>query len=155
MSVEHSLTLDNGKDSMEIKVNIKNVSAVDFTGANYFLQVAITEKDIRFPKQAATNGEIEFSNVMRKMVPNASGTKLVDRFAPGATTTIPFKVAKPAYHYSLKHFGVVAFVQNNATPGADAQSVFQPADSFAVEPQGTPYYDVSMTLAIVKNRVSI
>jgi hypothetical protein len=154
MSVEHSLTLDNGKDSLEITVNIKNVSSTDFTGASYFLQVAITEKDIRFPKQAATNGEIEFSNVMRKMVPNASGTKLVDPIAPGATKTITFKVAKPAYIYSLNQLGVVAFVQNNATTGADAKSVIQAAESFAVEPKGTPYYDVAMTLATVKNRIS-
>lgn len=153
LTVTHNVTLDAGKDSIEINVSIKNVSAADFTGANYVLQVAITEDEIRFPRQAATNGETEFSHVMRKMVPNQNGTKLVTAIAPGATQDFKFKLVLPAYTYSVNEIGVVAFVQNAATSGANPRTVFQSAVSKPKLAQGN-YLDVNIISGEMKNRVN-
>jgi len=151
MTVNHEVILAAGKDSMTITVDIKNVSASDFTGANYVLQTVITESKIRFPRQAATNGETEFSHVMRKMIPNQTGTRITEAIASGATKSYTFKVAVPAYIYSVNELSVVAFVQNAATSGVGAREVFQAGYSAPKQAQGN-YFDVQILSGTMKNR---
>lgn len=150
INVDHKLLLgSNGaKDSMEIIVAIKNVSATNFNNANYVLQTAIIERQIRFSKQAASNGEFEFYNVMRKMIPSAAGTKILDTIAAGATKIVSFKVSIPAYIYSYSEIGVVAYVQNNL---ASSKEVIQTGIS---EPKAitSPYTDLSLEAINFANR---
>ena len=152
MSVEHDIVFgtNGAKDSMNIKVSIKNVSSSDFSNANYVLQTAIIEKEIRFAKQAATNGEVEFHNVMRKMIPSATGTKITDVIAAGATKVISFKVPVPTYIYSYTELGVVAYVQNNLT---SSKEVIQTGVS---EPKAIqiPYADLSMESITVTDKTN-
>ncbi len=149
LTVDHKVTLETGKDSIEINISIKNVSSTDFTGANYVLQTVITEEEIKFPRQAATNGETEFSHVMRKMIPNASGTRITQAIAPGQTQDFRFKVPLPAYLYSVNQIAVVAFVQNAAT---SSKEIFQSAHSAPKAPEGN-FLDVAMIKGTMKNRV--
>ncbi len=150
INVNHNLLLgSNGaKDSMEINVAIKNVSASNFNNANYVLQTAIIEREIRFSKQAATNGETEFHNVMRKMIPSAAGTKILDTIAAGATKLVSFKVPIPAYIYSYSELGVVAYVQNNL---ASSKEVIQTGVS---EPKAITglYTDLSLESINITNK---
>ncbi|MBK9270946.1 MAG: T9SS type A sorting domain-containing protein [Saprospiraceae bacterium] len=152
LNVNHEVTLDAGKDSMSINVDIKNVSSVDFTGTNYVLHTVITESKIRFPRQAATNGEIEFSHVMRKMIPNQSGTRLTTAITPGETKSFSFRVPVPSYIYSVNELSVVAFVQNAVVSGAGAREVFQAAYSAPKQAQGG-YFDINLISGTMKNRV--
>lgn len=101
MHVDHLVILGTGgaKDSMDITIDIKNVSGSDFVNSNYVLHTVIAEELIRFPKQAATNGETEFHTVMRKMIPSAAGFKFTETIAPGATKTIKYRAAVPTYIY--------------------------------------------------------
>ncbi|HMW38432.1 MAG: T9SS type A sorting domain-containing protein [Saprospiraceae bacterium] len=150
IKVTHNVILGTGgaKDSMEINVDIKNVSSSDFSNANYVLQTAIIEELIRFPKQAATNGETEFHVVMRKMLPSAAGTKITDVIAPGATKTVTFKAAVPTYIYSYKELAVVAYLQNNT---ASSKEIIQTGISEPKTINGL-YYDVAADGKII-NRV--
>ncbi|MBK7231176.1 MAG: Omp28-related outer membrane protein [Saprospiraceae bacterium] len=152
MTVNHEVILEAGKDSMTITVDIKNVSASDFTGANYVLHTVMTESKIRFPRQAATNGETEFSHVMRKMIPNQTGTRITTAIASGETKSYSFKVAVPSYIYSINELSVVAFVQNAATSGANPREVFQAGYSAPKQAQGN-YFDVNIISGTMKNRV--
>ncbi|MEO6189537.1 MAG: T9SS type A sorting domain-containing protein, partial [Saprospiraceae bacterium] len=151
LSVDHIVILGVGgaKDSMNITINIKNVSGVDFSNKNYVLQTCIIEDLIKFPKQAATNGETEFDVVMRKMLPSAAGTKLLDTIAPGATKTITMKVPVPTYIYSYKELGVVAYVQNNT---ASSKEVIQAALSKAKAVNGV-YYDIALNSGTISGKV--
>lgn len=132
---------NGAKDSMDITVEIKNVSTTNFSNANYVLQTVIIEENIRFPKQAATNGETEFHTVMRKMLPSASGTKITDVIEPGKSKIITFKAAVPTYTYSYKEVAVVAFLQNNL---ASSKEVIQAAIS-EPKPITAKYYDLAIT----------
>ncbi|MCC6816030.1 MAG: T9SS type A sorting domain-containing protein [Saprospiraceae bacterium] len=140
--VNHEVILGTGgaKDSMEITISVKNVSGADFGNSNYVLQTCIVEDLIRFPKQAATNGETEFHTVMRKMIPSAAGNKFLDTLADGASKEIKYKVAVPTYIYSYKELGVVAFLQNNQ---ASSKEILQAAISHPKTINGI-YNDVAI-----------
>ncbi|HAG05611.1 MAG TPA: hypothetical protein DCG68_02000, partial [Cryomorphaceae bacterium] len=56
-----------------------------------------------------------FYSVMRKMLPNASGTSLADTWAAGASQTFTFAVPLPTYIANLGEVAVVAFVQDNSS----------------------------------------
>ncbi|MEP7195591.1 MAG: T9SS type A sorting domain-containing protein [Saprospiraceae bacterium] len=151
ITVDHIIMLGTAgaKDSMDITVRIKNVSASDFSNANYVLHTVIVEEQINFVKQAATNGETEFHTVMRKMLPSAAGTKITDVIAPGATKTVTFRAAVPTYTYSYKEIAVLAFVQNNT---ASSKEVIQAALSEPKVVNGV-YYDLAITAGKPNGRV--
>ncbi|NOT37267.1 MAG: T9SS type A sorting domain-containing protein [Saprospiraceae bacterium] len=151
MHVDHLVILGTGgaKDSMDITITIKNVSASDFSNANYVLQTCIVEEDIKFPKQAATNSETEFHTVMRKMIPSAAGAKFTETIAVGATKTINYRAAVPAYIYSYKELGVVAYMQNNL---ASSKEVIQAAKSHPKEINGV-YYDLAFVSSKLTGRI--
>ncbi len=151
LHVDHIVILGTGgaKDSMEITIDIKNVGSSDFSNANYVLQTCIVEELIRFPKQAATNGETEFHTVMRKMIPSAAGSKFTETLAPGATKTIKYKAAIPTYIYSYKELAVVAYMQNNL---ASSKEVLQAAMSHPKAINGV-YFDVAIESTTLSGRV--
>lgn len=134
LSVTHVIA--DALDSIEIQVQIKNVSAADIPD-NYTLHVAIIEKTINFGTAPGTNGELEFFSVMRKMVPNAGGTK-TGVLTAGGMNDYKFKVALPAYIYSFTNIGVVAFVQNTSL-----KEVMQSAESLPQPlPPNSKYLDL-------------
>lgn len=149
ISVDHIVLLgtNGAKDSMDITVIIKNVSASDFSNANYVLQTSIIEELIRFPKQAATNGETDFHVVMRKMLPSATGTKITDVITPGSTKEIKFRAAVPTYIYSYNEIGVVAFLQNNSGKEIIQTGISHP------KPVNGVYYDLAVTSGKIINKV--
>lgn len=75
-------------------------------------QMAVIEKHIHFSSPPGTNGEKDFYNVMKKMLPNASGTVLSLSYEPGDYFIVQ-GAWKLANVYSLSELSAVGFIQNN------------------------------------------
>ena len=99
-------------DFSGMKVTVK-VKSDDEISGNLRLRVAITEEDIVFAAAPGTNGEKEFSSVMKKMLPNAEGTEITG-FTAGEEKTYTFTWA-PGNYYNLNKIGVVAWLQDDDT----------------------------------------
>lgn len=126
-------------DSIEVTVVVKNVSNSEFTTDKLVVHTAIIEKSLLFPTAPGTNGEKEFYNVMRKMLPNADGSPVADnRIIAGDSVVLNFKVWLPYYIYKYNQLGVVAFVQDNTS-----KEVFQAEISEPQVLKPGPFGDVS------------
>ena len=128
------LTHEINEDVTEVTVTvaITNESSEDFTMTDGRLQVALVERDIRFPGPPGSNGEIEFEDVMRKMYPDAEGTSMMT-IAAGETweTTITGDI--PDYVYGLNELRVIAFVQDHATTEVWQAAYTEPAEVNGVD----------------------
>lgn len=106
-----------GYDSIQIGVYVANAgTATVASGAagSLKLHVAVIEEEINYPSAPGSNGETVFYQVMRKMVPDASGTTMADSWTAGQTQMFVFKVAAPSYLANLNKVAVVAFIQDNS-----------------------------------------
>jgi len=92
-----------------ISANIKYSPAFDATG--YKLYVAINENLTTM--NVATNGETEFKNVMKKMLPNETGTT-INTLADGVQDSISFVYTFNG-EYRLPINGLAANIINHAT----------------------------------------
>lgn len=103
--------LSPGNDSLY--VTILGTATASVSGS-LVLHIAVIEKHIHFNTAPGSNGEKDFYNVMKKMLPGASGTAL-----PTSITTGDYFIVKYAWKlanvYSLGQLSVVAFIQDNAT----------------------------------------
>jgi hypothetical protein len=97
-------------DSVFISVSVK--SETELTG-NLRLRVAVVEDEIIFESAPGTNGEKDFYQIMRKMLPNSAGTT-TGNFAAGETKTYNF-AWKLAYFYDINQMSVAAWLQNDGT----------------------------------------
>ena len=115
ISASHQWTA--GYDSIQIGVFVANAgTATVASGAagSLKLQVAVIEEEVNYPSAPGSNGETVFYQVMRKMVPDASGTTMADSWTAGQTQMFVFKVAAPSYLANLNKVAVVAFIQDNS-----------------------------------------
>ena len=106
-----------GYDSIQIGVFVANAgTATVASGAagSLKLHVAVIEEEVNYPSAPGSNGEKDFYQVMRKMVPNASGTTMADSWTAGQTQMFVFTVAAPSYLANLNKVSVVAFIQDNS-----------------------------------------
>jgi hypothetical protein len=111
-------------DSVFVTVAVTSDAALSGT---LKLRVAVVEDVINFEAAPGSNGETEFFQIMRKMLPNSSGTT-TGNFAAGETKTYNF-AWKLAYFYDLNQMSVAAFLQNDAT-----KEVFQSVRSEPITP---------------------
>jgi len=110
-------TLNSTYDSVQIAVNISNSTSSAFSSGSsgsLKLHTVIVEEEINYATAPGSNGETDFYNVMRKMLPNAGGTALADSWAIGASQTFVFNVSLPTYIANLGEIAIVAFVQDNS-----------------------------------------
>jgi hypothetical protein len=106
--LSHSLTADY--DSILISVAV--TSDIALTGT-LRLHVAVVEDEINFNAAPGTNGELEFFQVMRRMLPNGNGTT-TGNFAAGETKSYNF--AWPiTYAYDLNKLCAASWLQINTT----------------------------------------
>ena len=75
-------------------------------------QVGVIEKHIHFNSPPGSNGEKDFYNVMKKMLPTASGTTLEPSFDPGDYFIVQGSW-KLANVYDISQLSAVGFIQNN------------------------------------------
>lgn len=132
--VNHSLNA--AADSITVVCTV--TAAQNFTPSGALkLQVSLQEFEINLDAATGTNGEKDFRDVMRKMLPNASGTTLTTgAWTNGQTQTITLKAPLPSYLYDKSQIAIVAFVQTDGD-----KRVHQAALS---EPQKLPF-DIRLT----------
>jgi hypothetical protein len=97
-------------DSVFVTMNI--TCTVTGTGT-LKARVGLIEKEITFPSAPGTNGETDFLYVMRKMLPNSTGT-VVTADTLGESQTIVLSGALPLFTYDINQLAVVGFIQNDA-----------------------------------------
>jgi Secretion system C-terminal sorting domain/Outer membrane protein Omp28 len=136
MTLTHKLTA--GLDSVKIKYSINAAQAFS-TNNPLKLRMAICEHEIEYDVQPGSNGEKNFEWVMRKMVPNVTGTALAATWTAGQTLTDSFTVALPTYIWDKNEVSVVAFVQEDKpSPGPTItrdihQSAYSPNQPLALD----------------------
>ena len=125
----HSLSAD--LSTVTINAVVKNVSSQNFAVTGGRFHVVLMERSIEFPVAPGSNGETEFSNVMRRMYPDANGTQL-NTLAAGDSLVFNFTEAIPDYLYDLREISVAAFLQDNTD-----KRVYQAAYSEPQEIEGS------------------
>ncbi|MCB0661333.1 MAG: T9SS type A sorting domain-containing protein [Saprospiraceae bacterium] len=108
MEVSHQIS--ERYDEVEVTVEITATQAVS---GNLVAQIAVVEHMIHFTSPPGSNGETEFHNVMKKMLPGAGGTSLPSSWAAGETQTLTY-TWKMANVYDMSEIAVVAWVQNES-----------------------------------------
>lgn len=137
ISLSHRISEDN--DSIYIDMMIEATAAVS---GDLRAHMVVVEKHINFTSPPGSNGEKNFLDVMKKMVPDQEGTALPS-FQPGDYMIIQ-GVWKLANIYNINEVGVVGFIQNNST-----KEVHQAGNS-SDEPL-VPLYENEMSVAGVMN----
>jgi hypothetical protein len=100
--------------------------------------LAVIEKHIHFTTSPGSNGEKDFYNVMKKMLPAASGTALATSFEPGDYFILQY-AWKLANVYSISELSVVGFIQNSQT-----KAVHQAANTSDVPINGPFQNDLTL-----------
>lgn len=136
LSLSHRIS-DN-EDSIYIDMLIEATEAIS---GDLRAQIVVVEKHINFATPPGSNGEKNFLDVMRKMIPDHNGTPLPS-FEPGDYMIMQASWAL-ANIYDIDEVGVVGFIQGNSS-----KDVHQAANSTA-EPL-VPLYNNELTAASVK-----
>jgi hypothetical protein len=105
--------INNTADSITLNCTI--TAAQNFSVANagnLKLFIALEESEIHVAAPTGTNGEKDFYDVMRKMIPDTSGTVLNNTFTNGQTQNFTFKIKLPAYLYDKSQIAFVGWIQD-------------------------------------------
>jgi len=98
-------------DSVKARVSIVALDSINEN--SLYLRVAITQRMVSFVAPPGSNGEKEFPEVLRQMLPNALGTPL-DSLAPGDSLSFRFSAAVKK-DWEAGDLAVVAWVQCDRT----------------------------------------
>jgi hypothetical protein len=109
--IKLSVTQTDTGMARNVAVTVKSLSAT--TAGTYKLFVAVIEREIVYANAPGNNGEKEFPNVFRKMLPNING-ETITLPAAGMESTFNFNFAEHAA-WNAANIEVVAFVQNTDT----------------------------------------
>lgn len=135
-----SITHEVLPDLSGVNVTVK-VKSDDAISGDLRLHTAITEEDIAFTAAPGTNGEKEFSSVMKKMLPDAEGSK-IEAFTAGEEKTFTFTWT-PSNYYNLNQVGVVAWLQDYDSKDVWQSALSEPNTQIA----GGNYGKVQLTTA--------
>jgi len=111
-----------------VTINITVTAAMAMTSSNLKLQVSLGESAIHFSAPTGTNGEKDFHHVMRKMIPNASGTALAASWTNAQSQVFTLKAKIPTYIHDKSQIEIVAFVEDQGA-GATSRRVHNAAYS--------------------------
>ena len=109
--IELSHVVSDNYDHIDVTMHI--TAGADVSGA-LSAHIVVVEEEVIFDNPPGSNGEKEFYNVMKKMLPSANGTTLSDTWAPGDEITLT-ESWNFANVYDPSEIAVVAFIQDNAT----------------------------------------
>ncbi|MEI6408679.1 MAG: choice-of-anchor J domain-containing protein [Bacteroidota bacterium] len=121
--VNHTVTPD--KDSVLISVAVSSSQALTGT---LMLRVGVTEAELNFLTPPGTNGELDFYNVMKKMLPDANGTA-TGNFAAGETKNFTFAWPLQNY-YNLNQVEAAVWLQDDATKQVWQSELSKPNTNF-------------------------
>lgn len=119
---------------------------IEATGAvsgNLRAHMVVVEKHVNFTSPPGSNGEKNFLDVMKKMIPDANGTVIPDSWQPGDYIILQGSW-ELANIYNMDELGVVGFIQNNTS-----KDVHQAANS-SPDPM-TPLYDNEASITSIDN----
>lgn len=133
ISLSHRISDD--EDSIYIDMMIEATAAVS---GDLRAHMVVVEKHINFSSPPGSNGEKNFLDVMKKMVPDENGTALPS-LQPGDYMILQ-GVWKLANIYNINEVGVVGFIQNNSS-----KEVHQAGNS--IDEPLTPLYENEMSVA--------
>jgi thiol-disulfide isomerase/thioredoxin len=106
--------IDKAGDSANIKVTLNCTALVDLSSTNMRAHVVVIEKKVTHAAQS--NGETEFFQVMRKMLPDANGTSITSQTEGQVTTlNLSYDFLPSLKIWDINQIAVVAFIQDNAT----------------------------------------
>jgi hypothetical protein len=111
LTVTHTLSSD--LDSVFITVHVNATEVYNSSSSHLRLQTALIEKMIHFSSAPGSNGETNFENVVRKMIPATGGSTLANNWVVGQNSTFTFAVPVPSYIYDINELAVVCFIQDN------------------------------------------
>jgi hypothetical protein len=101
---------NTAQDSVTITATITAAQAM--SGSSLVLHVAMEEAEIHFTTAPGTNGEKDFYDVMRKMVPSASGTAINSTWTNGQQQVVTLKAKIPTYIKNKNQLCFVGWIQN-------------------------------------------
>lgn len=117
ISIHHELSADENT----LLVNMM-ILASESVNAGMKAQLAVIEKYIDFSSPPGSNGETDFYNVMKKMLPNQSGVTL-PAFEAGEYVILQYEWEHQNV-YEVDELAAIGFIQNNAS-----KEVLQAANS--------------------------
>jgi hypothetical protein len=135
--MQHRISDD--QDSVYVTMMIR---ATEQVGGQLVAHIAVIEKEVHFTSPPGTNGEKDFYNVMKALLPSKSGTALPDFVAGGYVVIETSWLLQNVYN--VDQIAAVAFVQDNTS-----KHVHQAANS-STEPL-TPFYDNDAAITDVMN----
>ncbi len=109
-------------DSLTLTVVLTATQAVTGT---LRLHTVLTENQILFTSPPGTNGESAFRQVMRKMIPGASGELIASSWIAGQSQTFNYTLPVPDYYYNIRNLAVLAFIQEQSNKNIK-QAAFSP-----------------------------
>ena len=113
-------------DSVTVTAVITAAQAYTAVGTLKF-RLALTEKAIHLIAPTGSNGEKDFFNTMRRMIPDYSGTTIASTWVNAATQTLTFKIAIPNYIYDFSQIEFVGFIQDDGNLGTGNYNIQQAA----------------------------
>jgi hypothetical protein len=134
----HRLSVN--EDSIFVTMRIR---AAENVSGSFKAQIVVIEKHINFATPPGSNGEKNFSDVMKKMLPDHLGTNLPNSWQSGDYMIITHSW-KLQNIYNMDELGVVGFIQNTIN-----KSIKQAANS-SIE-MFAPYYDTDASLTKISN----
>ncbi len=94
-------------------INVKITSKGDISSDNLVAHVVVVEEMVEYDSPPGSNGEQDFPQVMRKMLPGSAGTPLPPQ-TEGLVNELSFSYEYPEFVHPSQ-LRTVVFVQNNAT----------------------------------------
>lgn len=136
ITVQHRL--NTAEDSIFVTMLVRCTEAV---AAPMVAENVVIEKHIHFTSAPGTNGEKDFYNVMKKMLPDKNGTAMAPGYEAGDYTVMEYGW-KLANVYTNSELAAICFVQNTQT-----KEVYQAANSSADE-IGMPFDNDAELLSV-------
>ncbi|MEI6062438.1 MAG: T9SS type A sorting domain-containing protein [Bacteroidota bacterium] len=128
--------LSPGNDTLYVTMLGKATAAVSGV---LNAQCVVVEKHIHFASAPGSNGEKDFYNVMKKMLPTSAGTTLPSSFQVGDYFVLQF-AWKLSNVYTLSELNVVGFIQDIQT-----KTVFQAANTSSTPITGIYQNDLELS----------
>ncbi len=138
ISVTVSHDIDSAFKTLDVSVILKNETRSSFTSGAKHLFVAIVEKTISWPFSPGSNGETEFYSVMRKMLPDANGTR-IKTMSAGKSEEYSFTVDIPSYIHDVGELAIVAWVQD-----VNSMKIVQAGESDPIDASRFDVTDISL-----------
>ncbi|QQS27987.1 MAG: Omp28-related outer membrane protein [Sphingobacteriales bacterium] len=128
-----------------VSISVTITSLVDMAPGNYKLHLELIENMVSYATAPGSNGEKDFPNVLRKMLPNSGGTT-VPALTAGETFSITQSYTIPSY-VNASQLRTVVFIQENTTK-AVLQTFKAPAAT------GTNSYEESNTVSLLNSAIT-